>query len=406
MNKISLFFLFLIIQFAFAQSNTIVNLSIGNQWHYSGFRESSNWYSGPYSKISKIMGDTIVNNIIHYQVETTFIHDTSKYSVTEYCRSDSGRYAIGSLPVIYSTIEMRYDSSIVSDTSWYLGGMGTQTGWIHLSQGFWYGQNREIQEWGYYEDSHGYSNEQVIQTAKGLGIIKESGIGTDISGNSGQAIDSLSGVLLDMIPFGKPSPPMNLYTVVDSFQVILYWSPNSEPDVISYMIYEGEFRDSLFFVDSTSNRQDTSLTIDGLQSGTTYYFRVKAKNSINDTSDLSLRIKATTLGLQTSIWENRSDYLSEFNLLQNYPNPFNHSTIFEIAVPEKGNLQLQIFDITGKKVFEQNIGDISPAVHKIQWNGFANSGTQVAGGIYFYRFIFEEIGGKKNIQTRKMMLLQ
>ena len=96
----------------------------------------------------------------------------------------------------------------------------------------------------------------------------------------------------------------------------------------------------------------------------------------------------------------------KFIVNQNYPNPFNNSTIFEIVIPVKGTLQLQIFDITGKKVYDKNIGDLSPAVHKIQWNGLTNSGIQVASGIYFYRFIFEGNNALKNIQTRKMMLLR
>ncbi len=96
----------------------------------------------------------------------------------------------------------------------------------------------------------------------------------------------------------------------------------------------------------------------------------------------------------------------KFIVHQNYPNPFNNSTIFEVAIPEKGELKLQIFDITGKKVFEKNVGDVTPAVQKIIWNGLSKSGTQIASSVYFYRFIFEGIDGEKNIQTRKMMLLR
>lgn len=96
----------------------------------------------------------------------------------------------------------------------------------------------------------------------------------------------------------------------------------------------------------------------------------------------------------------------KFIVHQNYPNPFNNSTVFEIAVPEAGRLTLQIFDITGRSVFEKKIDNVTPAVHKVHWNGLSNIGTQVASGIYFYRTILKISNGQKNIQTRKMMLLR
>jgi hypothetical protein len=104
--------------------------------------------------------------------------------------------------------------------------------------------------------------------------------------------------------------------------------------------------------------------------------------------------------------ENKTIIPEKFIVHQNYPNPFNSTTVFEIAIPEKGNLQLQIFNITGKKIYEQNIGDINPVVYKIKWNGLSNSGKQVASSIYFYRVIFTGISGLKYMQTRKMMLLR
>jgi len=104
--------------------------------------------------------------------------------------------------------------------------------------------------------------------------------------------------------------------------------------------------------------------------------------------------------------ENTNLIPEQFVVHQNYPNPFNNSTVFQIAVPEVGNLTLQIFDITGKKVFEKNISDVTPALQKIHWNGLTNFDTEIASGVYFYRFILTGKSGQRSIQTRKMTLLR
>lgn len=104
--------------------------------------------------------------------------------------------------------------------------------------------------------------------------------------------------------------------------------------------------------------------------------------------------------------ERKGSIPDKFIVSQNYPNPFNNSTIFEIAVPEKGELKFQIFDAAGKKVFYKDNGVVSPALHKFYWQGINNSGKHVASGIYYFQFIFSGIKGDNKIQTRKMMLLK
>jgi len=104
--------------------------------------------------------------------------------------------------------------------------------------------------------------------------------------------------------------------------------------------------------------------------------------------------------------ENQNLIPEQFVVHQNYPNPFNNSTIFQIAVPEAGNLTLHIFDITGKKVFENKISNVTPAVLKVHWNGLTNSDTQIASGIYFYRFNFTNKKGEKFSQIKKLTLLK
>jgi len=75
------------------------------------------------------------------------------------------------------------------------------------------------------------------------------------------------------------------------------------------------------------------------------------------------------------------------------------------SIPELQKLNCD-FLIQLEKILEQKKCGLSPTVQKIKWNGLSKSGTQVAGGVYFYRFIFEGKNGLINIQTRKMMVLR
>jgi hypothetical protein len=83
-------------------------------------------------------------------------------------------------------------------------------------------------------------------------------------------------------------------------------------------------------------------------------------------------------------------------LLQNYPNPFNPTTIIHYQLKTKSQVQLTIYDITGREVKRlvnqnQNAGEY--------WVNF-NAGN-FASGIYIYRLKTDSFE-----QTRKMILLR
>lgn len=81
---------------------------------------------------------------------------------------------------------------------------------------------------------------------------------------------------------------------------------------------------------------------------------------------------------------------------QNYPNPFNPSTTINFAVPEQGNVQLEVFDMVGRKVAQllnepKNAGDYS-----INFDA-----SLLASGLYIYRL---QVGS--SVLTKKMTLIK
>jgi hypothetical protein len=87
----------------------------------------------------------------------------------------------------------------------------------------------------------------------------------------------------------------------------------------------------------------------------------------------------------------------EVELYQNYPNPFNPSSVIRYGVPEQARVQLQVFDVLGRKVMTLIDGDMKqPGRYNISFNA-----RDLASGMYIYRLV---IGDK--VLTKKMTLIK
>lgn len=89
----------------------------------------------------------------------------------------------------------------------------------------------------------------------------------------------------------------------------------------------------------------------------------------------------------------------EFSLSQNYPNPFNPSTKIEFALPTSGNVNVKIYDLTGREIKNLMNEFKSPGFYSVQFNA-----SDLASGMYFYRLTVQ--GEKTYDVTRKMMLIK
>ncbi len=90
-----------------------------------------------------------------------------------------------------------------------------------------------------------------------------------------------------------------------------------------------------------------------------------------------------------------------YTLSQNYPNPFNPSTQIELSLPTAGHVQLEIFNVLGRKVRRLIDTKLPAGVHRVEFDGRSDSGHRVASGVYFYRVKAEDW-----VESRKMILLK
>ncbi len=76
--------------------------------------------------------------------------------------------------------------------------------------------------------------------------------------------------------------------------------------------------------------------------------------------------------------------VQEFRLEQNYPNPFNPSTTIRYQLPEAAEVELNVYDASGRKVVTLARGYQIAGTHSVQWNGRDRFGRLVASGVYLY----------------------
>jgi hypothetical protein len=91
----------------------------------------------------------------------------------------------------------------------------------------------------------------------------------------------------------------------------------------------------------------------------------------------------------------------ELVLHENYPNPFNPSTTIRFEVPQAGNVQLVIYDMTGRQIATLVDDNLAAGSHQVTWNGRDTAGMSVASGVYIYR-----LQQMDKVQSRKLTLLR
>lgn len=87
-------------------------------------------------------------------------------------------------------------------------------------------------------------------------------------------------------------------------------------------------------------------------------------------------------GIWTNIGRAGESRVMEMNL---YPNPFRSSLYVNLNLTERSMVNLEIYDITGKKISTLVNSMIDAGLHTFTWNGSSDEGSVLAGGIYFVR---------------------
>ncbi len=198
-----------------------------------------------------------------------------------------------------------------------------------------------------------------------------------------------------------PSMPMLLFPVDNDTNYVdtvgFAWG-SSSPTVTNYRLVVA--KDSAFiqtyFSDSTLT--DTSKIISNFPRQKQYWWRVAAKNTAGWGSWSSKRKFYIPEILGVNEGRNIPEKIS---LRQNYPNPFNPTTMIGYSLSVNSFVLLKIYDVLGKEVSTLVNENRQAGNYSVEWNA-----SGFPSGIYFARFIANEIGGGEKFSSYRIMVLE
>ena len=229
--------------------------------------------------------------------------------------------------------------------------------------------------------------------------------------------NALIAPFMDDLDDNVGTEPFHVYSYVDNNQLIIEWDnvANGEDDEycdeIQGCTYEtfqlilkngGSQNGDILFqykeiydIDENGNYSTIGIESPDQNFGYQYQFRNISYGTQLVENEMAILFTANSDDNFLSIDE--SILPAQLSLLQNFPNPFNPTTTisFELKNPEAINLS--IFDLKGKDVYEVlNNQFYGPGQHSININA-----AQLPSGLYFY-----QLQSSKNILTKKMLLLK
>ncbi len=128
-----------------------------------------------------------------------------------------------------------------------------------------------------------------------------------------------------------------------------------------------------------------------LNSGTNPYFPFRGQVFIYSDTTLTPGVKRDETELSAA----------KFRILGNYPNPFNNSSVVLFSLDKPQWIDLNIYNLLGRRVVRLANGQYERGFHRTVWNGNDVFGNPVASGIYII-----ELMGSRNRSIRKIEIVK
>ena len=167
-------------------------------------------------------------------------------------------------------------------------------------------------------------------------------------------------------------------------------------------------------IETSSTSGDSAVAVIGIGQGQTALTVLLGGMAFHAVGTGAAIVEATVPGFLTTAAGSPTVYIAggptgvpentppaRVTLEQNTPNPFNPATTIAFSLPQPMEVDLTIFDVSGRRVIALIHRAMPAGRTRIQWNGRDSNGRAVSSGIYFYR-----LRSGSNVQTKKMVLLK
>jgi hypothetical protein len=103
----------------------------------------------------------------------------------------------------------------------------------------------------------------------------------------------------------------------------------------------------------------------------------------------------------TGVPDDGEQTATRLSLAQNTPNPFNPVTTIGYAIPaDAGEIELAVYDVTGRLVRVLVAGEARPGRREVAWDGRDTAGERVASGVYLVRLT----DGRRTVVGKAVLL--
>jgi hypothetical protein len=204
--------------------------------------------------------------------------------------------------------------------------------------------------------------------------------------------------------------PLNDSSVKAVNQTLVWRQPSNQvvcyPWELHYKIYMDD-NPNFISPQIIEQDQDTTSLIRDLTPGTTYFWKVLAKNIADDSlwssNTNGFFVSADAMDIAE---EKNLNQPNRFILHQNYPNPFNPETKIRFDLPKSGFIVISIYDISGKLVRILTHESRTAGSYSIKWDSMDSAGNPSPSGIYVCRMEVRSANGERFVQSVKMGLVR
>lgn len=124
-----------------------------------------------------------------------------------------------------------------------------------------------------------------------------------------------------------------------------------------------------------------------------------SENPDTVTVDSTLSVTATFEDSPTPVGD--TPMLTRLTVRHNTPNPFSSGTLFEYGLPSESDVEVNVYDAAGRRVFTRRVSAVQAGWHNFYFDGRDGRGRDLPSGVYFYR-----VQTRYATASRKMVIVR